>query len=323
MNEQVSRRAPLCPGFERFIAEADEANVGRTAAKLLDEQRATYASFSQRFRRPRPEGLAVEDAVLASLPQEVPVRIYRPASLEPGWLAPCILYMHGGGWVLGSVDTHDCITAEIAEITGAIVFSVDYLLAPEYPFPAGFDQCRAALAMLWRQGAAFGIDASRIAVAGDSAGANLAAAVALSARDGGGPALVAQALIYPVLGTNTDLASYRQNAMAPLLKTEEMVVYWSHYLGGKPVTDSPYAAPLLAADLDGLPSSLIWTAGHDPVRDDGAVYARRLREAGVPVIYRCAPDLAHGYLRARAMSASAAAEFETLCRELRNLLRKA
>jgi len=251
---------------------------------------------------------------------EVPVRIYRPPSLKPGQLAPCILYMHGGGWVLGSADTHDCITAEIAESTGAIVVSVDYLLAPEHPFPAGFNQCRAALDMLSREPAAFGIDGRRIAVAGDSAGANLAAALALAVRGEGGPALAAQALIYPVLGTDMSLPSYRQNATAPMLKPEEMAFYWSHYLGGEPLTGNPYAEPRIAADLSGLPPSLIWTAGHDPVRDDGAVYARRLSEAGVPVIYRCAPDLAHGYLRARAMSASAAAEFEALCRELRELL---
>ncbi len=323
MNEREGLPAALCPGIERFIEEAAEAYAGITGAEPLDEQRETYASFSHRFRRPRPGGVAVEDAALAAGLAEVPVRIYKPASLAPGRLAPCILYMHGGGWVLGSVDTHDCITAEIAESTGAIVVSVDYRLAPEHPVPAGFDQCRAALGMLAREGPAFGIDTGRIAVAGDSAGANLAAALSLAARNEGGPALVAQALIYPVLGTDWDLPSYRQNATAPMLRTEEMVHYWGLYLGGEPVTDNPYAAPLLAADLSGLPPSLIWTAGHDPVRDDGALYARRLREAGVTAIYRCAPDLAHGYLRARAMSASAAAEFEALCSALRGLLQAA
>ncbi len=323
MNEHVDPRAALCPGIERFIAEAALAYEGATGTESFGEQRETYASFSHRFRQPRPEGIAVEDAALEAGLGEVPVRIYRPASLAAGKLAPCILYMHGGGWVVGSVDTHDCITAEIAESTGAIVVSVDYNLAPEHPFPAGFDQCCAALAMLARQAHAFGIDAERIAVAGDSAGANLAAAVALAARQEGGPKLAAQALIYPVLGTAWTLPSYRQNATAPMLRTDEMRHYWSLYLGGEPVTDNPYAAPLLAADLSGLPPSLIWTAAHDPVRDDGEVYARRLREAGVAAKYRCAPDLAHGYLRARAMSASAAAEFEALCEALRGLLQPA
>ncbi len=323
MNEHQGLPAALCPGIERFIAEAAEAYAGSTGAEPLDEQRETYASFSHRFRQPRPGGVAVEDAALAAGLAEVPVRIYRPASLAPGRPAPCILYMHGGGWVLGSVDTHDCITAEIAESTAAIVVSVDYRLAPEHPFPAGFDQCCAALGMLARESTAFGIDKGRIAVAGDSAGAYLAAALALSARNEGGPALVAQALIYPVLGTDWNLPSYRQNATAPMLKTAEMARYWGLYLGGEPVTNNPYAAPLLATDLSGLPPSLIWTAGHDPVRDDWELYARRLREAGVPAIYRCAPDLAHGYLRARAMSASAAAEFEALCSALRSLLQAA
>jgi len=323
MNAHVDARTALCPGIERFIAEAAEVYAGATGAEPLDERRATYASFSRRFRRPRPAGIAVEDAALAAGLSEVPVRIYRPASLEAGQLAPCILYMHGGGWVLGSVDTHDCITAEIAQSTGAIVVSVDYGLAPEHPFPVGFDQCRAALDMLAREGAAFGIDPARIAVAGDSAGANLAAALALAARDEGSPALAAQALIYPVLGNDTNLPSYRENANAPMLSTDEMAVYLSLYHGGETITDNPYAAPLLAANLTGLPPSLIWTAGHDPVRDDGALYARRLSEAGVAATYRCAPDLAHGYLRARAMSASAAAEFEALCAGLRGLLQPA
>jgi acetyl esterase len=322
MTDRIASRAPLCPGIERFIEEAAEAFADSTGEESLAEQRAAYAFFSERFRQPRPEGLSAEDAVLAAGLGDVPVRIYWPPSLERGKLAPCILYMHGGGWVLGSVDTHDCITAEIAESTSAIVVSVDYALAPEHPFPAGFNQCFAALHMLADNGAAFGIDATRIAVAGDSAGANLAAALALAARDAGGPALIAQALIYPVLGTDRDLPSYVENANAPLLKTEEMAVYWAHYLNGKPATVSPYAAPLLAADLSGLPPALIWTAGYDPVRDDGEVFAYRLREAGVPATYRCARDLAHGYLRARAMSASAAAEFEALCGALRELLRQ-
>ncbi len=323
MNEYAPSRSALCPGIERFIAEAAESYAGATGAEPLHEQRATYHSFSQRFRRPRPERMAVEDAALAAGLGEVPVRIYKPASLRAGQLAPCILYMHGGGWVLGSVDTHDCITAEIAESTGAIVVSVDYRLAPEHPFPEGFEQCRAALNMLARESAAFGIDAGRIAVAGDSAGANLAAALALAARDEGGPALAAQALIYPVLQTGDDLPSYTENAAAPLLRSEDMALYWRLYLGGRSAMAHHYAAPLHAADLSRLPPALIWTAGHDPVRDDGALYARRLGEAGVTAQYRCAPDLAHGYLRARAMSTSAASEFEALCSALRSLLQPA
>lgn len=310
----------LCPGFEAFVSEAADAYLGATGAEPFDEQRATYATFSRRFRQPRPNGVTVTDAALAAGFGEVPIRIYRPSMPAAGHLAPCILYMHGGGWVLGSVDTHDCITAEIAEATGAVVVSVDYRLAPEHPFPAGLEDCRAALHLLARDGLNLGIDTSRIAVAGDSAGANLAAALALWARDEGGPILAAQALIYPVLGTDLSLPSHRANASAPMLRTEEMRLYWRLYLGGADESRDPYAAPLEAEDLAGLPPALIWTAGHDPVRDDGARYAERLRAAGVSATYRCADDLAHGYLRARAMSPSAAAEIEALCAALRGLL---
>lgn len=320
MPTQQPRRAPLCPGLKRFIAEATEAYADTTGQEALDEQREIYATFSHRFRQPRPESIAVNDAVLSAGLAEVPLRIYRPAASSAGRPLACILYMHGGGWVVGSVDTHDCITAEIAESTGAVVVSVDYRLAPEHPFPAGLDDCWSTLQMLAHDGGRLGIDPRRIAVAGDSAGANLAAALALAARDSGGPTLIGQALIYPVLGTDLSLPSYRENATAPMLRTDEMKLYWSHYLGGETVTENPYAAPLAAHDVSGVAPALIWTAGHDPVRDDGAHYTERLRAAGVAATYRCAPDLAHGYLRARRMSKSAEAEFEALCRALREML---
>lgn len=320
----MSRRqkvSALCPGIERLAAAALETYAGATGLEPIDAQRAAYAAFSRRFRKPRPEGVSVTDAALAAGLGEVPVRIYRPSGAsDAGERAPGILYMHGGGWVLGSTDTHDCITAEMAEATGAVVVSVEYRLAPEHPFPAGLHDCRAALHGLARDGLGLGIDPTRIALAGDSAGANLAAALALWMRDEGGPAPAAQALIYPVLGTDFTLPSYRTNAQAPLLATEELRHYWRLYLGGDGTTGDPYAAPLAAGSLAGLPPALIWTAGHDPARDDGALYARRLQAAGVPALYRCAPDLAHGYLRARALSASAAVEFEALCGELRRLL---
>ena len=308
---------PLCPGMQRFIAVTAQFQDGASDDTIAG-MRQRYLAFCRAHEPARATGIAADDIKIAG----VPVRIYRrvPAASDP---APCVLYMHGGGWVLGSVDTHDGIASEIARRTAATVVSVDYRLAPEHSFPAGLADCRAVLDALALHSAVGGIDPSHIVVAGDSAGANLAAALTLSARDAGGPALRGQALIYPVLGTDFSLPSYIENAEAPMLQTEAMALYWRWYLGravseGKP--DDPLAAPLAASTHANLPPALIMTAGHDPVRDDGSAYAQKLRQSGVAVTYRCAADLPHGYLRARTMSPSAAAEVTALCEGISELL---
>jgi acetyl esterase len=306
----------LDPGIEAYIA----------ACAALDgppveppppwpERRVRYAQRCRQLDRARPPGVEVEEAAVPGPAGAIPVRVVRPA--EQG-ARGTIVYFHGGGWVVGDLDTHDRITADLAAETGMTVVAVHYRLAPEHPYPASFDDAYAATAQLAAGAGPPGVAGSRLVVAGDSAGGNLAAATALAARDRGGPALRGQALIYPCLDARLGLPSHRENARAPMLTTAEMADYWAAYLGGR--APEPYAAPLEARALAGLPPAFVSTAGHDPLRDDGRVYAERLRAAGVAVELRDAPTLVHGFLRARAFSEVATAEFQSLCRAVRAMV---
>jgi acetyl esterase len=201
-----------------------------------------------------------------------------------------------------------------------VVIAVDYRLAPENPFPAAFDDCYAVLCHVAAHAGDFGVDAARMADCGDSAGGNLAAAVALAARDRNGPALAGQILIYPACGLDFDLTSCHENAEAPMLRRDDMVVYWTHYMGGDLSRASCYAAPMLAPHFRSLPPAFICTAQYDPLRDDGRLYGECLRNAGVPVQLRNAPRLIHGWLRARATSDDAKTEFKAICKALKRLL---
>lgn len=305
----------LDPGMARYIAESDAAFAGLTGKESWPERRAAVTAFSLRYNLPYPAGMRVRDETVTADGLRIPVRVYHPGGegLRPG-----IVFTHGGGWVQGNLDTHDSAAAGLAEGTGAIVVSVDYRLAPEHPYPAALEDTWAVLRHVAANAASFGIDAARLAVAGDSAGGNLAAAAALAARDRGGPSLRAQLLIYPCLSSDMTFPSYRDYANGPFLTSEAMRTYWSLYLNG--TTGDPLATPLIAKDLSGLPPAFITVARHDPVRDDGPAYAERLKAAGVPVEFRCADRLAHGWVRARHMSEDAGKEFAALCEAGRRLL---
>lgn len=280
--------------------------------------RANWAVYTDATRRPYPPGMVVVDRAIHLGGRSVKVRVYRPAGLAG--LAPCIVYCHGGGFMKGDCDSSDTAAWGLAEESRAVLVSVDYRLAPEYPYPAAFDDCYGVTAHLAWHGRAFGIDGRRIAVAGDSAGGNLAAAVALAARDRRGPAIACQALIYPTLTTDLSLPSYLANSGAPGLTTQSMELYWRWYLPGGNHRADPYAAPLLAQNLAGLPPALIHTAEFDPLHDDGVRYAERLGAAGVPVEYRSAARMVHGFLRARFQGPATAAEFAAIAEFLRRRL---
>ncbi len=211
----------------------------------------------------------------------VPVRVYRP-SPDPD--LPVIVYFHGGGWTIGTVDQFDPVTRQVANATKAIVVSVDYRLAPEHPFPAALDDCWRALAWIAKNAASFGGDGSRLAVMGDSAGGNLAAVCALLARDAGAPELALQVLVYPVVDCDFDTASYRENGKGHLLTEDDMRWFFSCYTrGGADPTDWRIS-PLQSPDLSGVAPAVVITAEFDPLRDEGEAYAGRLGEAGVPVV---------------------------------------
>jgi acetyl esterase len=307
----------LDPGIRTFIDEVDAAYEGAPAFATVAQQRDSYEAFSRNYLRPYPPGLTVEDLRVPGDHHSIPIRIYRPRQDRS---LPAVLYFHGGGFILGSIATHDTITAGLAAETGSAVVSVDYRLAPEFPFPAAFEDAWGALRYVVSRGTALAIDPGRIVVAGDSAGGNLAAAIALAARDSGGPQLRGQALIYPALGLDFELPSFGENAHAPMLTRASTAQYWKVYLNGNFEGATPYAAPLLAGDLRGLSPAFIGTAQYDPVRDDGEIYAEKLRSAGVPVELRRAPRLVHGWLRARFMSADAGIEFDALCAAVKRFL---
>ena len=204
--------------------------------------------------------------------------------------------------MFGSAEQSDAIAIRYCRAADAVVVSPDYRLSPEHPFPAGFEDCRSALMWTFQSSSLLGIDADRIAVAGESSGANLAAACAIDVRDSGAAPLALQVLVYPALGLEFDTTSYVDNAAAPVLSRDEMTFFWKAYLAANSETRDPRAAPLVAPDLSGVAPAWIASAEYDPLREDGARYARRLTEAGVPVDYRNAERLTHGFMRAWSVS---------------------
>lgn len=288
-------------------------------ATTLEEMRANWNIYAARMRRPHPADMKVDDRRVPGKGGAIPVRVYRPAAAPAK--APCVLYFHGGGFMKGDLDSSDTVAWGLAQETGAVVVSVDYRLAPEHTYPAAFDDCFSVLEDVARNAGRYGVDPARIAVSGDSAGGNLAAAVALAARDRDGPALAAQVLIYPCLTDDLKQASYRIHAETPGLTAASMGSYWNWYLGpaGTP-SDDPYAVPLKARSLAGLPRAYVHVAEIDPLYDDGRLYAERLKAAGVPTEYRCANGMIHGFMRARLLGPDSAAEFGAICAYLRRCL---
>jgi acetyl esterase len=230
---------------------------------------------------------------------DIPVRIYWPPDARDSDV-PVVVFYHGGGFALGDLETHDPVARAHAVGAEAIVVSVDYRLAPEHPFPAGLDDCWAALQWAVEHAAELGGDPNRIAVAGDSAGGNLAAVVAQLARDNGNPKLAFQLLWYPTTAANLSLPSFAENADAPILNRDVIDAFLTWYIPGVDITD-PTAlpatmAPANASDFSGLAPAYIGTAEHDPLRDEGAHYAELLNAAGVPAELSNEPTLVHGYV---------------------------
>jgi len=264
------------PPLEQMeVAEARRLIVAMAGLQTLHEEVARI----ENRRIPGPAG-------------EIPIRIYTPARvLTTGVL----VYFHGGGWVIGNIESVDGICRALANGAGCVVVSVEYRLAPEHRFPAAAEDVYAATRWIAANAASLGADPARVAVAGDSAGGNLSAVTALIARDRGGPALVQQVLIYPVTDANFETASYRDNATDYLLTKDAMLWFWNHYAPNAADRANPFAAPLRAADLSGLPPALVITAEYDPLRDEGEAYAARLRAAGVPTELTRYPGMIHGF----------------------------
>jgi acetyl esterase len=236
-----------------------------------------------------------EDLLLPGPAGTLPARLYRPAGAAAG--LPMLVFFHGGGFVFGSLDSHyDGLCRALCGEAGALVLSVDYRLAPEHKFPAATLDCAAAMRWAAEQAPRLGADPRRLVVAGGSAGGNLAAVTALRLREEGGPKLAGQLLIYPVIDLPAPSPSYRDFAAGYHLTAEDMAWFWQQYLDDPADGAHPYAAPLRAASLAGLPPAHVLTAEYDPLRDEGEAYAARLRAAGVAVEQVREAGMIHGFL---------------------------
>jgi acetyl esterase len=282
------------PGIRDFLIAGDRFYPQNAVDLSFAEQRALYNNYCAHFRKPRPQSVTIEDFEVAG----VRCRAYQTnGTARP----PLLLYLHGGGFVVGGLESHDDICAELCDGADVEVVAVDYRLAPEHPFPAAFDDCWNVLHEL--AGRRLGM-----VIAGDSAGGNLAAALCLRARDEGGPAINGQILIYPGLGGDMSSGSYIEHAHAPGLSTRDVIFYRSVYGG----PGNKYAEPLRETDYSKLPPAFLVAAGIDPLHDDSLAYASRLSHAGVPSFVRDEPHLVHAFLRARHMSKPAADSFRAI-----------
>ena len=272
--------------------------AGRPPYETVSPAEARELYLAARFvSNPEPPELkSVRPLAIPAPHGSIPARVYTPLKLrETEGLAPCLVFFHGGGWVIGNLDSHDVACRKLADEGQLIVIAVDYRLAPEHKFPAAVDDAIAAARWIADNARQLGIDALRLSVGGDSAGGNLAAVVEISARDGNGPAIAGQLLIYP----STDLALVHPSHSEPetsILLTHSVIRWFcDHYLNGAADVDDWRASPARVKSLTGLPPAYVLTAGADPLRDEGDEYAKRLKEAGVPVTYRTFPGQFHGF----------------------------
>lgn len=301
----------LDPGMLAFNKELSAQTPAEFNEWPLDLQREAWNKVCARFRAPRPVGIAVSDLET----EGVKFRLFVPKNATPKAAA---LYFHGGGWVLGGPETHDDMCAEMAAGAGCAVALVDYRLAPEHKHPAQLEDSLK----VWRCMQAQGYE--HMIAAGDSAGGQMSVALALTLKEQHLPQLKGLVLIYPVLGADTETASYLRNAQAPCLTRDEMIFYLESFLGprGSENWSDEKAVPNLALDVSGLPSTFITVAVHDPLYDDGVIFSEKLKAAAVPCMLREEPELAHSYMRARNVSLPAKKGFDAIVEALRSLSHK-
>jgi len=285
---------PLDPEVKAYLDLLAATGVRPNNELGVEEARRVIdAGAPALFGRLDPIGAVVDQAIPGPT-GPVRLRVYEPAGSERPY--PALVYVHGGGWVVGSLDSHDGVCRALAARTPCVVVAVDYRLAPEHPFPAALEDAWTATAWTAEHAASIGADPARLAVGGDSAGGNLAAAVGLRARDRGLP-LMLQVLVYPVTDYDFDRPSYLAYADGYGLTREAMRWYWDLYLGPDGDGFDPQASPLRATDVVGVAPALVITAEYDPLRDEGEEYAARLVEAGVPVTLSRYDGIIHGFFR--------------------------
>jgi acetyl esterase len=285
------------------------------------EARHAIDTMFAAFRGTPVEVSKIQDRKIPGAGGEIPVRIYSPAGSGP---FGALVYFHGGGWVIGNIETHDVSCRQLTAGAGCVTISVDYRLAPEHKFPAGPEDCYLATRWAADNAASLDVDKNRIAVGGDSAGGNLAAVVSLMARDRGGPKLAFQLLIYPATDCADDTPSQREFAeVSPdyILSRADMEWFWGHYLGPGDRTN-PLACPARAKSLANLPPAFILTAEIDPLRDEGEAYAEALRKTGVVVRLKRYNGVCHGFFSMASMIDKGKLAVADSCEELRAAISK-
>ncbi|MGF0313413.1 alpha/beta hydrolase [Rhodococcus sp. IEGM1428] len=273
---------------------------------------AVRTTIESMDRPPGPDMRSVTGLNIDGPHGSIPIRIYRPHS-APATDAPALVWFHGGGMIMGSLDSFDRMAREVSAGTGAVVVNVDYRLAPEFTFPVANDEAYAATEWLVAHATDWGVSPSRVAVGGDSAGGGLAAATALRARNTAGPRLLQQILVYPGVERRQDRPSMREFGDSPLLSAGDIDWMKDLYLGDDPATDDEYGIPALARDLSNLPSAIVVSAHGDPLRDGVEEYGRRLQDAHVPTALIRYPGLAHGFLMQTATVSRARVAMAEIC----------
>ena len=321
----LDRKADEKPAIDPILTKVLDAVPFRLSTD--DGINAARQRFRDLPRRPLHPELRVEDRTIEGPADPIGVRIYWPPTdpdRNPRSPAPpVVVYLHGGGFVVGDLDTHDGSCRQHAVGAGAVVVSVDYRLAPEHPYPAAVEDAWAATLWVAEHGAEIGADTTRIAVAGDSAGGTISAVIAQRAQDDGGPALVFQLLWYPSTMWDPSLPSFTENATAPILDVKAVAQFSVWYAGDNDLSDPPPGmAPGRATNLAGVAPAYIGVAGHDPLRDDGIRYGQLLAAAGVPVEVHNAETMVHGYLGYAGVVPAATAGLDRGLAALRNALHR-
>ncbi|VTU18663.1 alpha/beta hydrolase [Variovorax sp. PBL-E5] len=286
----------LHPQARALLDLMEQRGVPPTHTLSPADARAFYRE-RRSVTQPEPGEVAEVRELAATGPHgTIPLRLYRPLGTSRAALLPVLVYYHGGGWVIGDLDTHDTLCRELANLSGCAVVAVDYRMGPEHRFPAAVDDVLAATRWVRKEAGALGLDATRLAVGGDSAGGNLAAVVAIAARDAGDLPIAFQLLIYPATDMRRGHASHTTNGQGYLLTSDSITYFHDHYIAD-PKHDLEWrASPLLQDKLAGLPPALVLTAGYDPLRDEGLDYARALTAAGNRASYVCFERQIHGFI---------------------------
>ena len=286
----------LHPQVQAVMDAMARMNLAPPHSMPVDQARAQFKRSRAIFLAPPQAVASVADRTIPGPGWDIPVRVYRPIGSAAAAQLPALVFFHGGGWVFGDLDSHDSLCRELCNLAGCGVVSVAYRVAPENKFPAAVEDAIAAIRYVAANGKELGIDATRLAAGGDSAGGTLAAVAALTFRDQGGPRLRLQVLIYPVTDMTLDSPAYTRIPAGHTLPRERMLFFREAYLRGPEDIADWRASPLKARDLSNLPPALILSAAQDPLVDEGKAYGDRLAAAGVPVTYNSYAGMVHGFL---------------------------